>query len=78
MCVYMEISTITAKQYGLQHSLENPHQQNARLNYGSAKIPGVLSAKSFAVEFIDFSVNTSDILDTAHVKNAIRTFLVIS
>lgn len=29
-------------------------------------------------EFIDFRVKSSDILNTAHLKNAIRTFLVIS
>lgn len=50
MCVYTEISNITAEHYGLQRSLENPHQQNARLNYGSGKIPGVLCAKCFTVE----------------------------
>lgn len=50
LCVYMEISNVTAKQYELQHSLENPHQQNARLSYGSGKIPGVLCAKCFMVQ----------------------------
>lgn len=50
MCVHMEICNIAAEQCRLQHSLENLYQQNARLNYGSGKIPGVLCAKCFAVE----------------------------
>lgn len=50
MCVYIYISNIRPKQCRLKLCLENPHQQNVRLNYRSEKIPGVLCAKCFMVQ----------------------------
>lgn len=80
LCVYIWKSATLQQSsigYGILWKIFISRMPSWIMDQERSLVFSVLNALQWS-EFIDFSVNSSDILNTAHLKNAIRTFLVIS